>query len=65
MRCSVFYISFCLIQCAMMCGVHAAKPLIAPAENNAADQSYQALMKNARARLLQFIEKGKQIEIQT
>lgn len=46
------------MQCASMCGAYAAESLGAKTE----DQSYQMSMKNARARLIRFIEMGKHMK---
>lgn len=54
MRSGDFFMKFCLIQCALVCGVYAATTQV-----NVVDQSYQMSKKNARDRLLHFIEKGK------
>lgn len=59
LRCSAFRINYFFIQFALMCVVGAAQFMV-PAEN-VVDQ--QMSIKNARAKLLKFIEKGKKMFI--
>lgn len=57
MRCSEFRINYFFIQFALMCVVCAAQFMVPVPADNAVDQ--QMSIKNARAKLLKFIEKGK------